>query len=129
MTLVYSSTAIDDRLQGTVTAIDSGGAAANLKLYAGVNLVSTIQLLFPCGAVANEVLTFFPGVIDPAAAGTGSVTNATIENSAGDVIVSGLTVGAPGSASDIIITNGLNSTLITAGQAVQLISGQIIGGP
>ena len=42
-------------------------------------------------------------------------------------MISGLTVGIPLSGANVTIANGLNSTLVTVGQVVTLISGQIIG--
>ena len=129
MTVVYSSTAIDDRLDGVVTAIDSGGGPGSLKLYAGVSVISTIALAFPCGTVSGGILTFSGTLLDPSAAATGSVNAAAIANSNGDTIVSGLSVGIPLSGADIVINNGLNTTLINAGQVVSVLSAQIIGSP
>jgi hypothetical protein len=43
------------------------------------------------------------------------------------VVVSGLSAGIPGSAADIVISNGINSTFINNGQTVQLLSAQITG--
>lgn len=126
MSVVYSQLAIDDRLDGVVTAIDTGGNGS-LNLYAGSTLVSTISLANPCGTVDGGVLTFSGTLLDPAAAGTGLIDSGTISNGAGSVVVSGLTAGIPLSGADIIINNGLNSTLVTAGQVVQLLSAQIIG--
>jgi hypothetical protein len=42
-------------------------------------------------------------------------------------MISGLTVGIPGSGADILLTNGLNNTLVTAGQTVAVVSAQITG--
>ena len=87
---------------------------------------STVQLSKPSGAVSGGVLTFVGTLLDPAAAGTGNITTATITDSNGVVMVSGLTVGTA-AGFDIIISNGLNSTLISSGQAVQVLAAQIIG--
>ena len=129
MSVVYSSTAINDRLQGVVTAIGSGGGPGSLKLNAGAATVSTIALAFPCGTVSGGILTFTGTLLDPSAAATGIVDGATIVNSNGDTIVSGLSVGIPLSGADIVINNGLNTTLINAGQVVSVLSAQIIGSP
>ena len=64
---------------------------------------------------------------DPSAAGTGSVTTAQVTDAIGNVLIYGFTVGIPLSGADIIISNGLNSTFITATQTVQLLSAQIVG--
>lgn len=124
MSITYSQTAINARLQGVVSVIGAGGV---LKLYGGIVLLSTIPLANPCGTVAGGVLTFTVPQSDPAASNTGSANTATIEDSGNNVMISGLSVGVPLSGANIIISNGLNSTLITAGQIVTLVSGQIIG--
>jgi hypothetical protein len=122
----YSQTAINDRLAGVVTAIGDSGNGL-LKLMSGATVLSTIQLAAPCGTVNGGVLTFTGTLLDPSAANTGSASSALITDGAGNVMISGLTVGIPLSGADIILTNGLNSTLITAGQVVELLSGQITG--
>ena len=128
MAVNYSSTAINDRLLGVVTAIDAGGAPASLLLKAAGTTVSTIQLGYlPCGTVSNTVLTFTGTLLDPAAANTGFVNPGIINDANGSTVISGLTVGVPLSGADIVISNGLNSTLITAGQVVSLLSAQIQG--
>lgn len=124
MAVIYSSTAIDDRLQGVVTAIGNG---ANLLLKAGGSTISTIALASPVGTVSGGILTFGGTLLDPSAAATGNIDSAVINDSGGSTIVSGLTVGIPGSGRDIIISNGLNSTLISAGQVVALLAAQITG--
>jgi hypothetical protein len=126
MTVQYSSIAIDDRLQGVVTAIDDSGNGV-LRLLAGGTIVSSITFPIPCGTVSGTVLTFTGNLIDASAAHTGFATAARIEDGAGNVMISGLTVGIPGSSADIILSNGLNSTLVTAGQTVSFVSGQIQG--
>lgn len=127
MSVVYSSTAINDRLQGVVTAIDAGGSNGTIKLFQGGTTISTISLARPCGTVSGGVLTFSGTLIDTSAAATGSVDGGKIFDSNGDVVVSGLTAGIPLSGADIIISNGLNSTLISAGQVVSLLSATITG--
>ena len=126
MAINYSLTAINDRLNGVVTAIDDAGNGY-LRLYASGTLVSSIQLANPCGTVNGGVLTFTGTLLDPSAANTGSLDNARIEDGAGAVMISGLTVGIPLSGADILVTNGLNTTLVTAGQAVSCLSAQITG--
>jgi hypothetical protein len=127
MAVNYSLTAINDRLLGVVTAIDSGGSNAVLRLLAGGTIVSTISLARPCGTVNGGVLTFSGTLLDPAAANTGNITAGRVESSDGATQISGLTAGIPLSGADIIISNGLNTTLITAGQVVSLTSAQITG--
>ena len=129
MAVNYSQTAINDRLLGVIAAIDGGATNGSLLLMAGSILVSTIQLARPCGTVNGGVLTFAgTPLLDPSAAATGNVDSAIIQDGNGSTMVSGLTVGIPLSASvDIVISNGLNSTLVTAGQTVELLAAQITG--
>jgi len=126
MPVTYSQTAITDRLNGVITAIDDAGNGT-LQLLAGGTILSTIALANPCGTANAGVLTFIGTLLDPSAANTGSATAGVIKDGAGNVMISGLTVGIPLSGADIILSNGLNSTLITAGQTVQLLSAQITG--
>jgi hypothetical protein len=124
MSVIYSQSMIDARLDGLVTGL---GALANLLLLAGGTTVSTIQLASPVGTVNGGVLTFSGTLLDPSAAATGIVETAIIQDSTGATAISGLTVGIPGGPQDIILSNGLNSTLITAGQTVELLSATITG--
>lgn len=128
MTVVYSITAINERLQGVIDAIDGGGSNGSMELLSGATIISTISLARPCGAVDGGVLTFSGTLLDPSAANTGLVDGAVIKNSAGTVMISGLTVGIPLTTGvDVIVSNGLNSTLITAGQVVAVVAAQITG--
>jgi hypothetical protein len=127
MSVNYSITAINDRLAGVVTAIgQAGNGFLKLQSAAAVTL-SSIQLNNPCGTVNGGVLTFTGSLIDPSADATGTATQAVITDTNGNVMISGLTVGIPLSGADIVLTNGLNSTLITVGQVVQLLGAQITG--
>lgn len=127
MAIIYSTTAINFRLAGVVSAIDSGPGSGVLRLLDGVVVLADIVLAKPCGVVAAGVLTFVVPQTDLAANANGNANGARIENSAGVVMISGLTVGIPGSGANIIITNGFNTTAVVLGQTVTLVSGQIIG--
>lgn len=124
MAITYSTAVINARLEGVVDAL---GASSSLVLKAGSTTVSTISLASPVGTVDGGVLTFDGTLMDTSAAATGDVDSAIILDSDGNTAVSGLTVGIPGGSQDVIISNGLNSTLITAGQVVQLLSAEITG--
>ncbi len=123
-TVVYSSIAITQRLNGVVTAIGNGGF---LVLKSGATTLSTITLGSPSATVNGTTLTFNTPQDDLSAAATGSVDTVIVQNSAGSTIISGLTVGIPISGAEVIISNGLNSTVISSGQVVALIAGQITG--
>jgi len=124
MSVTYSTTLINARLNGVVTAL---GASSSLILKAGSTTVSTIALASPAGTVDGGILTFAGTLLDPTAAATGSVDTVDILDSSGNTAISGLSVGIPGGPQEVIISNGLNSTLITAGQTVELLSAQIVG--
>ncbi len=124
--VVYSQSAINARLQAVVNTIDASGNGF-LKLLATSTVISTIQLANPCGTVNGGVLTFIGTLLDPSAAGTGLITTGQITDAAGNLILSGLTAGIPGGSQDIIISNGLNSTLVTTGQTVLVLAAQITG--
>ncbi len=129
MTVNYTLPVINARLQAVADAIDSGGGNGSLILTAASATVSTISLARPCGTVNGGVLTFSGTLLDPSAVGSANpVDSATITNSAGVVEAYGLTVGVPPSSGyDILISNGINNTVISAGQTVQVLSAQITG--
>ena len=128
MSVNYSTTAINARLEGVKTVIDSTGNGY-LQLLAGSIVVSTIQLARPCGIVDSGVLTFTGQLLDSAATGsTIAVDGAKITTVDGTSVVTGLTVGIPSAVGyDVTLSNGLNSTVIAAGQVVELLSAQITG--
>lgn len=127
MSVAYSQTCINNRLLGVVTTIDVGSTNGRLVLLANSTPISTIVMQKPSGTANGGVLTFTGPLTDPSAATAGTVTGGRIQDSNGNIVVSGLTAGIPGSNADIIISNGINSTFINTGQTVQLLSAQITG--
>lgn len=125
MTVVYSQTVINSRLQVVANAIDAGPGNGQLFLQSSGQTISTITLAKPCGTAAAGVLTFVSNVQDPSAAGSGNVSAAIFADSTGNTVISGLSVGIPLSSADVII-NG-PTTQILAGEAVQLVSARITG--
>jgi hypothetical protein len=121
------SSVVDAKLQVVLNAIDGGTGNGIITLKAGGTTVSTLTLNKPSGSVSGGVLSFITPLTDPLAVGTGNVTTGTISDSAGSVVASGLSAGVPGSGADIWVFNGLNSTLITAGQTVQVLAARITG--
>ncbi len=122
MALNYSTAAINARLNGVVSAIDSGGGAGRLNIYAGALPLISVALATPCGTVANGILTF-TAPINTVGLALGVADTATITNFVGVLMVSGLTVGLPLSGANVV----LNILAIGGGEAVQFVSGQIIG--
>lgn len=127
MSVIYSAAAINARLQAVENLIDAGGGNGFLQLLALSTVISTIQLARPSGIVNGGVLTFSGTLLDPAAAGTGNITSGRITDSNGTIILTDMSVGTPLAAADITISNGLNTVLITAGQAVLVLAAQITG--
>ncbi len=124
MSLVYSVTVRNNRLQQVINAIDGGAGNGKIQIgTAGMGLVlSTVVLLKPCATIAAGVLTFSgTPLVDPSAAANGFATEGQITDSAGTVVASGLSVGVAGT--DIVIT--LQN--ITIGSIVTFVSGTITG--
>jgi hypothetical protein len=122
----YSVTAINARLNGVVSVIDGGGGPGQLRVFAGALLLAAVPLGTPSGTVSGGILTFTVPETT-IATGTGTADSASITDATGAVMISGLTVGIPLSSANLIVSNGLNTLLFTAGQVVTFISGQIIG--
>lgn len=127
MSVFYSLSCINARLNGVISTIDAGPGNGVIVLLAGSTPVSNVTLQKPSGTVNGGVLTFTPPMIDPSAVGAGIVTTAHVTDSTGAVIISGFSVGIPGSTADIIISNGLNSDFINTGQIVSVLAAQITG--
>lgn len=127
MAITYTTAAINYRLEGVIDAIDSGASNGFLLLRDGGTTLATIQLARPCGTVSGGVLTFVGQLTDDSADATGTADNGLIQNGDGSTMVTGLTVGIPLSGADIIVSNGLNSTAISSGQTVELLSAEITG--
>lgn len=123
----YNLATVNARLQAVANQIDAGGGNGFILLLANSTVISRVQLARPCGSVSGGVLTFLGTLLDPFAAATGLVNTGQLTDSNGVIIASGLTVGTPLQSADIIISNGLSSTLITVGQVVQVLAAQIQG--
>jgi len=122
----YNVPTLTARLQQVINAIDAGPSSGFMRLLdGGGNILSSFQLSNPMGIANNGVLTFNGlSLIDPSAAGNGQAAAGRCETSAGIVIISGLTVGGPGSTSDIVLSP---NTTITAGQTVAVTAASITG--
>jgi len=135
MAVTYSATLKTNRMQlvadliaGKVAASSTGTASAG-SIVVGTSALSgatgvlvTFTLSATPGTVAGSVFTISGTPITATATGTGTAALAEIRDNAGNVIVSGLTVGT--SATDIII----NATSVSTGQTVTLSSGTITHG-
>ena len=122
MAVTYSTATKTARMTAVRDAIDGGPAAGVLQIGTTgmASVLAEITLNDPCGTVSNGVLTLsgFPKS-DTAANATGTAAAARIRDSAGNDIITGLTVGTTGT--DIV----LDSVSITASQTVTLNSASI----
>jgi hypothetical protein len=132
MAVTYSSTLKSNRMQIVADLIagktfaNSSGSATVGKLVIGTSALSgetgrlaEFTLGSTPGTVSSGVLTISGTPLTATASATGTAAKAEFRDNAGNVIVSGLTVGT--SSADIII----NATAISTGQTVTLSSGTI----
>lgn len=123
MSIIYSTATQNARLQAVVTQIDAGASFGVLKIFDSGNvLLCTIPLSKPSGTPAGGVLTFVVPDSATVAAG-GTMAAADIEDSNGNVIASGLTVGTTAAFDIIAVT-----TTISAGNVLNLIQATITAG-
>jgi hypothetical protein len=135
MSVTYAATLKTNRMQlvadliASKTAASSTGTATAGFLVIGTSALSgatgvlaTITLSATPGTVSGSVFTLSGTPLSATATGTGTAALAEFRNTAGTVIVSGLTVGTSGT--DITI----NATAISTGQTVQITSGTITHG-
>lgn len=135
MSVVYSSTLKDNRMQLVADLVASKTAAASTgsatagqlvigtsALSGGTGVLATIALNATPGTVSSNVLTLSGVPLSVAASATGTAAKAELRNNAGTTIVSGLTVSTSGA--DVNLT----STSITSGQTVTITSGTITHG-
>jgi hypothetical protein len=135
MSVVYSSTLKNNRMQLVADLVAGKTAASSVgSATAGTIVIGTSSLSGATGVLVSFTLGTTPGTVSAGvltisgtpltatASGTGTAAKAELRDNAGNVIVSGLTVGT--SASDIII----NATAISSGQSVTFSSGTITHG-
>jgi hypothetical protein len=124
MTVVYSNTIKDARMNDALTGIDNNAAHATLEIctaaYAAVLVI--ITLAKPSFSEASQALTLLGVPVSGTAGATGTAAAARIKDGGGGVQVNNLSVGTAGS--DI----NLSSTSITSGQTVSITAGTITHG-
>ena len=119
---------VADLIAGKTAASSVGSATAGVlvigtsSLSGATGVLVSFTLGTTPGTVSAGVLTISGTPLTATASGTGTAEKAELRDNAGNVIVSGLTVGT--SATDIII----NATAISSGQSVTLSSGTITHG-
>ena len=125
MTVSYSATLKNTRMQDVITAIDSQAAVGTIEIgtsgLAAVLVIVSLQK--PSFSQASGVINMHGVPLSGTATGTGTAASARIKDGAGTIQVSGITVGTSGS--DI----NLNSVTINNGQVVTLNNGTITHSP
>jgi hypothetical protein len=121
MAVTYSNTVKDNRMTQVLNAIDGGAGAGYIEICSAAyaSVLATITLADPCGSVGSQALTLTMPKSDTNADASGTAAIARIKDSVGNIIVSGLTVGA--GSGDI----NLSSVVITIGDTVTLNSAVI----
>jgi hypothetical protein len=119
-------------LAGAVTpaageSVDSGAGFGQLvigtaALSGATGVLATITLQKPSVTISGGVATIAGVPLSATASASGTAAKAELRDSAGNVIISGLTVNT--SAADII----LNSTTISSGQTTTLTGGTMTHG-
>lgn len=124
MSVDYSLDVRNARLQQGVDAIDAGAGNGVLRLLDGSGVVlSSLALAKPCATVVAGRMNFNGlSLIDPATVGIGVATRARIEDSAGTVVIDGLTVSNAAGA-DIVLTP---SNVIAAGEVIAILAASIL---
>lgn len=124
MPISYNTTTINGRLSVVISNIDAGPAAGVMRLLsASAQTVGLVQLLKPSGTVSNGVLTFSGLPLSASLTFLSTqIVAADIEDSAGLVVASGLTVG-PSTSFDVVMAN----PFVSSGQIVTLTFATITG--
>lgn len=125
MAVTYSAAVKTARMQAVIDQIDAGAGPGTLEIGTTgmASVLAVLTLADPCGSAAAGVLTldFDPDITDSSADATGTAAAARIKDSAGNIVISGLTVGLSGSGADL----QMDSLSITAGQGVTVNAGTI----
>lgn len=126
MAVVYSTAAKNARMNAVVGLIGASGTVTigSSALAGATGVLAEVPLDNPSFTVANGVMTVagVPRTVD--AVGTGVADKVEIRDGSGTTIISGLTIGLPGSGAEVII----NALEISTGQTVQVMIGTITHG-
>lgn len=125
MSLNYNVSVLNQRLQVVANNIDAGGVHGFIRLgtFGMAQTVGLVPLGFPCGTVSAGVLTFanLP-LAAPLTFISATIASATVEDSNGVIVASGLTVGNSTSFDIVMI-----QTVVSSGQSVALTYATITG--
>jgi hypothetical protein len=119
MSVNYSTTVANGRLQNVATALNTGGGGKLVIMTAAAASLVSVNLETTIGAPTNKVLTVIATPKQGTGSAAGQAATAKLTDSAGTTICDGLTVGT--SAADVI----LNDLAIAVGSIVTINSGTI----
>lgn len=123
MAITYAAALKTARMQAVADAIDAAATAGYIEIGTAsmASILATVTLDDPCGTVTGDTLDFTLPASDLSVDANGNAQAARIKDGDGNIIISGLTVGATGSGANI----ELSSTSLSIGDAVTLTSGTI----
>ena len=123
MTITYNTATLNARLAAVTTNIDAGSSNGAMRLLSPTNVsIALITLAKPSGTSSGGVLTFSGLPLTTTVSQSGQIVSADLEDSNGNVVASGLTVGVS-TAFDIFI----NTANVTAGGLLALNFATITG--
>jgi len=125
MSVVYTGTLKDTRMNAVTTAIGTSGllVIGTSSLSGATGVLATITLNSSAfGASSSGTITLNGVTLSATATATGTAALAEFRTSGSTTIISGLTVGTSGT--NIV----MGSTTITSGDTVQITSGTITHG-
>jgi hypothetical protein len=123
VTITYNTATLNARLAAVTTNIDAGSSNGAMRLLSPTNVtIALITLAKPSGTSSGGVLTFSGLPLTTTVSQSGQIVSADLEDSNGNVVASGLTVGVS-TAFDIFI----NTANVTAGGLLALNFATITG--
>lgn len=123
MTISYNLSTLNARLQAVVTNVDAGPGNGQMRfLGSGSTTIAIVTLQKPSGTVSGGILTFSGLPLGGATLASASVVLADVEDSNGNVVASGLTVG-PSTTYDIYMA----SNAVMSGQTLSVTYATITG--
>jgi hypothetical protein len=116
MSINYAPTLQTQRLQDVIDAIDAAASAGTLEIGTAsmISVLVTFALSKPSFSVSGNAMTMLGTPMTATAAAGGAAANAQIKDGAGNIVVSGLTVGVGGAD---INFNGID---FASGQTITL---------
>jgi hypothetical protein len=133
MSITYATATANARLAAEFTAavsgqsVDGGSSYGQLvigtsALAGAVGVLATITLQKPSVSIASKVATVSGVPLSTTASAAGTAALAELHDSAGNVIVSGITVGTAGSGANVIIGTVSGALVLSIGETVTLAS-------